>query len=210
MSKLSVYIIGSGGHAQQVIDILEINYIIKGFFDDAYPNKKYMYHNTKYPIIDTIQNIYNHIDKDTNLFCSIGDNTQRKNICTKLSNFKFINCISPYARISTNAITSTGNYIGHNVIISGGTIIGSYNILNDCCVLPHDCVIGNYNHISIGAVCGGGVHMGDLNLMGLNSTVLPKIIIGNNNILGAGTVLLHNITNNSKYCGNPGKIIKSL
>lgn len=216
----TVYILGAGGHAQQVIDVFEeLNYTIKGIFDDIYPNKHHIC-NGKYMIIDKIENIQNHIEQDCNVFCAIGDNFIREQLYTKLINynfnfnfnfnFTFINCISPHARISKNIDIGIGNYIGHNVVISGGTKIGSHNILNEGCILPHDCNIGNFNHISIGVVCGGNVIIGNNNLLGLNCTILPKITIGNNNLIGAGSVIIRTISNNSKYCGNPGKLLDSI
>jgi sugar O-acyltransferase (sialic acid O-acetyltransferase NeuD family) len=204
--SLEVYILGAGGHANQVIDVFEeLNYTIKGFFDDEYPNKRIF---NKYAIINTINNIEKHLEKNSNLFCAIGNNAIRDEICTKLKHFNFINCVSPHSRISKNITIGTGNYIGHNVIISGGTCIGSHNILNESCILPHDCKIGNFNHISIGAVFGGNVSTGDRNLFGLNSTILPKLSIGNDNLIGAGSVIIRSLSDHLKYCGNPGKQMK--
>jgi len=55
-------------------------------------------------------------------------------------------------------------------------------------------------------ICGQ-VNIGKLTFIGANSTIIQKIKIGINCIVGAGSVIIHNINNNSKVVGNPGRII---
>src|SRR5438105_2994203 len=67
-----VYILGAGGHAQQVVDVFEaLDYTIEGFFDDMMTEPETQFN--QYQIIDKIENIEKYLDKTTDIFCAIGD-----------------------------------------------------------------------------------------------------------------------------------------
>lgn len=203
--KPSVYLIGAGGHSKQVIDVFELNKIkILGIFDD----QKIGTHYKNYKISGKISDIPNKINITDNLFCTIGNNYTRKQICEKYYNYTFINCIHPLSFISDTVKMGKGNYIGSFTNILGDCEIGNFNVLNDSSTLPHDVKIGNYNHLAIGCSLGGWVNITNNVLIGVNATILPKITVNDDVIVGAGSVIVKDIPEKSTVVGNPGKIIK--
>lgn len=202
---MNVYIIGAGGHSKQIIDVFKLNNIfIKGIFDD---NKTNFHYNIK--IIDKINMIHKYLEPNDKLFCAIGNNNIRKEICNKFDCNIFINCIHPLSFVSDSVKIGNGNYIGSFVSILGDTVIGNHNILNDGCKIPHDNIIGNFNHISLNVTLGGNVNIGDIILIGLNSTILPNLYISDGTIIGGGTVITKNIVEKNKtIVGNPFRYLK--
>ena len=96
-SKNIVYIICTGGHAKQVIDIfLENGYDIKGAFDDNKTGNFYR----NIPILGKIDLIEDSEYDKMKFFCCIGDNKIREQIYTKFKNIHWINCISSHAYVS--------------------------------------------------------------------------------------------------------------
>ena len=207
---MEIFIIGAGGHAKQCIDIFEENnYGIIGLFDDDTNKIGTLYYG--YKVMDKIDNLSKYLSDASYLFCAIGNNHDRKRICEKYKHFKFTQCISQRAFISNSInFNKRGNYVGHNALLLANVQINNFNIINDGCIVPHDCIIGDYNHLSIRSVLGGRVVLRDLNLCGLNCTILPDIIIGSENIIGAGAVVIKNVDDNKIIVGNPGKIINNL
>jgi acetyltransferase-like isoleucine patch superfamily enzyme len=43
--------------------------------------------------------------------------------------------------------------------------------------------------------------------IGANAVIKQGLVIGDDVIIGAGSVVLHNVENNSKLVGNPGRLI---
>jgi len=197
-----IYLIGSGGHAKQVIDILPLGPRIMGIFDDQKTGEWY-----GYPILGTLDDLHLMIQvkgpEKVNLFCCIGDNQTRRNIMNRFHDCNWINCIAKDAKISKSVKLGNGNYIGQGVKILADTIIGDGNIINESATVTHDIIIGNWNHIAPGTVICGNVTISDLNLFGANSTLIPKIKIGHMNIFGAGSVINKDIGNFGKYVGVP-------
>jgi sugar O-acyltransferase (sialic acid O-acetyltransferase NeuD family) len=196
-----VYILFSGGHSKQCIDIFLDNHIpVLGLFDDNRPTGKF-YRGTE--IIGTIKDIQTKTQLNSVFFCACGNNTLRKSIITEYNNLTWINCISRHSIISPSAIIGTGNYIGASTKILADAVIGNFNILNDGCTVTHDNTIGDFNHIAPNASLGGFVTIGNLCLIGTNSTVNPTIQVTDNTTIGSGAVAIHNINTPGTYAGIP-------
>ena len=201
-----VYIIFSGGHSKQCIDIFLDNHIpVLGLFDDNRPPGLF-YRNTQ--IIGKISNINTCLLKCATFFCACGNNTLRSEIIKQLPGLTWTNCISRHSIISPSAIIGIGNYIGISTKILADANIGDFNILNDGCTITHDNKIGNYTHIAPNASLGGFVSIGDFCLVGTNSTVNPSVSVQNNIILGSGAVVIDNIYKPGTYVGVPAASIK--
>jgi sugar O-acyltransferase (sialic acid O-acetyltransferase NeuD family) len=198
-----VYIIFSGGHSKQCIDIFLDNHIpVRGLFDDNRPTGPF-YRGTV--ILGTIADIPHIAAKNALFFCACGNNKLRKEIIDKLPNLTWTNCISRHSIISPSARIGTGNYIGLTTKIASDAAIGNFNILNDGCTITHDNIIGNYNHIAPNASLGGFVSIGDFCLVGTNSTVNPSVSMRDNIILGSGAVVIQNLETPGTYVGVPCK-----
>jgi acetyltransferase EpsM len=200
----TIYIIGAGGHAKQVIDILLDNsYQICGIFDSY--RSGYFYRNL--PILGTIDDVLSIVPKNSNLFITFGDNKYRMDLYLKFKEYNFPNCISKQSYISQSTKIGYGNYIGCFTKIGEDCVVGNFNILNEGSIVAHDNFINDFNHLSINTSTGGNVIIGNLNLIGIGANILPKMTILDNNTIGAGCLVNKNIHFESKCIGVPMKII---
>jgi sugar O-acyltransferase (sialic acid O-acetyltransferase NeuD family) len=140
----------------------------------------------------------------------IGDNYLREKVAKLiLSNSNILeNVIDLHAVISKSANIGNGVFASKGVLVNAFSTIGSFSILNTGCIIEHECEIGIASHIAPGAVLAGNVKVGNRTFIGANAVIKQGLVIGDDVIIGAGSVVLHNVENNSKLVGNPGRLLK--
>ncbi|MEG2587498.1 MAG: acetyltransferase [Cetobacterium sp.] len=203
-----IVIIGAGGHAKVLIDIVEKrkkflqdNVSIYGILDDNYAEENFL----GYPYLGKIADLQK-IDgyKNKKYIIAIGNNQIRENISKKLE-ISFITLIHPTAILGKNVKIGIGTAIMAGVIINSSSRIGNHTIINTGAIVEHDCMIDNYVHISPKVAIAGGVKIGKASWIGIGSSIIQEIRIGKNVMLGAGSVVVKNLKNNSKAFGVPAK-----
>lgn len=209
-----IIIIGSGGHAKVVADIiltrkekLKENLEIIGFLDDNFKNLKY---NNIFgiPILGDLENIKNFISKDYSFVIAIGDNDIRKKISENYSKLNYYTAIHPKSIISREVKIGAGTVVMANVVINPNSIIGKHCILNTSSVIEHDSRLGSYVHISPNVTLCGGVNINNNSWIGAGSVVKQQVTIGENVVVGAGSVVIKNVEDSIIIAGNPTKNIK--
>lgn len=197
----NIAIIGAGGHAKVIIDIIqEIGlYNIIGIYDD---NKTESIMGIK--IIGKISEIDPTIE---NFIIGIGNDKVRKLIYEKHINLNWATLIHPKSIISKSASISKGTIVCAGAIIQPEVKIGMHCIINTNSNIDHESIIGDFCSICPSTTICGQVTIGTLSFIGANSTIIQCIRIGNNCIVGAGSVIIRNVEDNCKIVGNPGKLI---
>jgi len=111
--------------------------------------------------------------------------------------------------------------IGHDVGLSGATILARKNIIIGNHVLfGGNCTILDSDHHPLGPeerlnnhskeIQSKSVVIGDNVWLGLNVIVLKGVTIGKNSVIAAGSVVVKDIPENVLAAGNPAKMIKPL
>lgn len=204
----NIILIGAGGHASVIIDILEAmikqgNQIkIYGLLDDNNDKSEFM----GYKILDKVKNANLYASEETEFVIAIGSNTIRKNIAMKFKNLKYFIPIHPTAIISNRVDINEGTVIMPRAIINPNTKIGRHSIINSGSIIEHDSKIESFTHISPGATLCGGVKVGEESHIGANSTVIQYKSIGANTIVGAGSTVISDIDSDVVVVGSPAKI----
>jgi acetyltransferase EpsM len=201
-------IIGAGGHAKVILDILEKKRIDNiCFFDDQKTGDF-----EGYPIWGKVSDIKTIIKQENYMefIIAIGDNTLREKIANELEPFqiKYKTAIHPSAQIGKNVFIHEGTVVMANAVINSSTIIGKHCIINTSSSVDHDCTIDDFVHISPGVNIAGGVKVGKASHIGTGASVIPQIEIGYDTTIGAGAVVINNIPSNVIAVGCPAKIIK--
>lgn len=207
MSK-SVLVLGSGGHAAVVVDMLrQLNYDIVGLVAQDQP--------VALPVFDGLiwyssDNDVLSFDKDTILLINAigslpGQNTRFK-IYDKFKElgYHFATLVSPSAIVSDYALLFEGVQVMPGAIVNVNARIGENSIINSGAIVEHDCVIGCHNHIAPGAVLSGGVVTNEYVHIGTGAKVVQSIHIGEHTIIGAGaTVNKHLDSKKTLYVAKP-------
>lgn len=193
--KKNIIIIGSGGHARSIIELIESTnkwHIIGLIGLKNELNKKVM----GYEVIGIDEDLKELRKNYFNCFIAIGQikNYQKRiNIANKLKNLKF-NIPSIYASssvVSKHALIKSGVSVGHGAIINSNAVVGENCIINTNTVIEHDSEICDFCHISTGVLINGGVKIGKQSFIGSGAIIRENIEIPSNTIISAGRIVLH-------------------
>lgn len=207
-----VIVIGSGGHAKVIIDIilqrnkiLDDNLNIIGILDDKY-NEDEKIEIFETPVIGKIDKMLE-LHENVYYVIAIGNNNVRRKIAEKYSDKKFIKLIHPKATIGEKVNIEDGTVVMAGSIINSYTKIGKHCILNTGSIIEHDNIIENYVHISPNATLCGGVTVGEETWVGAGTTIIQEKKIGKKVMIGAGAVVIRDVKDKSKILGIPGKVL---
>ena len=195
MPKSSILIIGSGGHAKSIIDLLQTNdqYEILGLIGKPENIDKEI---LGYKIIGSDKDLGKIRSKVSNAVVAIGqikDVKLRQNIFTLLKQYNYRTpCIvSKYSYISSYSVIGEGTCIGHNVVVNAGVNVGKYCILNTKCLIEHDSIIGDFCHISTGVLVNGNVNIGSESFIGSGSIIREGITIPSGTVVSSGKRIMN-------------------
>jgi sugar O-acyltransferase (sialic acid O-acetyltransferase NeuD family) len=204
-----VIVIGSGGHAKVVIDILEE---MSGIEIIGVTSKSLDKNTTfcNYPVLGDDNSLK---DYDRNVYyCAMGlggysDNKLRESVFdyVKSLGMFFINVIHPTAIISRKSVLGEGIVIFPGVILNTDTVIGNNTIIATRSSVDHETVIGDHVLVSAGVTIGAYSVINNGSLLALGSKVISGIVIGKNSLIAAGAVVVKNVPDNSRVFGVPAK-----
>lgn len=197
-----VIIIGAGGHAKVIADIvIKNNDILLGFLDDNIEIGTYIIEN--YKVLGNIPKCIEYKNDDIEFIIGIGDNHTREKIAD-MYDLKYYTAIHPNAIISIDVKIYEGTTIMAGSCINAGTCIGKHCIINTGAIVEHDNVLEDYVHISPNAVLAGNIKIGKYTHIGVGAIVRNNIIITKDCIIGAGAVVVKDINETGKvYVGLP-------
>ena len=206
MSK-KVVILGAGGHAKMIADIIiKSGDSVYGFLDDNLTaGTKIM---GQYSVLGKINDCIK-LQKDEELYfiIGIGNNYIRKEIYEKYK-LNYYTAIHPTAVIAIDTKIGEGTVIKSNATIDVSTTIGKNCIIGTGAIVAHDNNIGNYVHVPPNATLCGTVTIGDFTHIGAGTTVINNINIVSDCVIGAGAVVAKDIKEKGTYVGVPVKKIK--
>lgn len=205
-----VILIGGGGHAKIVVDIIkksglyEIEAIIVNNISDC--------DNTwNYPVFEGDEKFIEFKQKGIEkAVIGIGgykNNDNRKRIFENLKNLglSVCNVIDPSAIISESVIFGEGNVIFPGVILNAGVRIGNNVIVATGSTIDHETILEDNVLISAGVTIGAYSIIKDSALVALGAKIISGIEIGPNSLIAAGAVVVNNIKANEKVFGIPAK-----
>lgn len=206
MGLKPVIIIGNGGHARVLVDILLLQK--REIIGYTAPNEE----NNPYSItyLGGDEEILKYDPQEielVNALGSISDTKPRANIFNffKLKGYRFSTTIHPSAVISETATLGEGVQIMAGAVIQPFVNIADNTIVNTSTSIDHDCCISKHCHIAPGCVLSGGIKIGESTHIGTGAKIIQNISIGKNVLVGAGSLVLRDIGDNKKVYGSPAK-----
>jgi sugar O-acyltransferase (sialic acid O-acetyltransferase NeuD family) len=204
---VSVLILGAGGHAKVVADVLELSGTdIAGYLDDdpRLIGERLL----GYPVLGPIASLAAHAP--TGLIVGVGSNDARRRIVERVGDSArelWINAIHPRAVVAASARRALGQgiLIGAGAVVNPDTRVADHVIVNTGATVDHDCDLGVFAHIAPGCHLAGNVTVGAGTLIGIGSTVIPGIHIGARSIVGAGSVVVRDVPDGVTAKGVPAR-----
>ena len=193
-----VLILGSGGHASVIVDILrQLNYEIVGLVSPDNDSKSKVFSGIDFFISDDdVLKFDKNKIKLVNGLGSLPGNKSRSLIYNKFVSlgYEFETIIASTAFISSYAELGNGVQVFPGVIIQAGASIGANSIINTGAIIEHDCIIGQNNHIAPGVTLSGQVTTEEQVHIGTGASVIQSVFIGKNTTVGAGAVINKNVS----------------
>ena len=213
MKEKPVILLGAGGHAKVLLDILlEQNVEILGIAEkDGEDRPAGLY---GVPVIGNDSDVQKYLPDEIELVNgvgSIGSTMLRQGLYEKFKRqgYHFRQVIHPCAVVSRRAELGEGVQVMAGAVVNIGTRIGANSIVNTKASIDHDCVIGMHVHIAPGATLSGGVAVGDESHVGAGATVLQGVNLGAGVIVGAGATVVGDLAERGTYYGVPARPIKA-
>ncbi|HEY2011896.1 MAG TPA: acetyltransferase [Bryobacteraceae bacterium] len=205
--KDRVVILGGGGHAKVVIDILEEagEVEIAGFVSPAEQPDSLC----GYPRLGPDEALAETLNTGIGAaFVAIGDNRRRRDCIAAVERhgFTLINAISRSAIVSRHATLARGIAVMPGAVINTGSRIEDGAIVNTNASVDHDCVIGACAHVAPGAALAGCVRLGEGVFLGTGCSVIPDITIGPWTTVGAGSVVIGDLPGGVVAVGAPAAV----
>ena len=210
MSK-KIFLIGSGGHAKVLIDILsnqgiKIDAVVSPELDLSNKIFKNIMHLTD-------DKVFNYSSDEIILLNGIGSipgNPLRNLMFKKFRDhsYEFLTIKAKTSIVSNSCNLGRGVQIMPGAIINADVTIGENTIINSGVIIEHDCIIGNNNHIAPGAVICGQTRTEKNVHIGTGASVIQTVTIGENSVVGAGSSITKDVEKNTKCI--PAAVTKSL
>ncbi len=201
---MKILIVGSGGHAKVVADILSATdtLIPHGFIGKTRKD-------STLPVLGNDEDAKD-IPHD-GIVLAIGDNRLRAKIHEIYAdrNETFISAIHPSAVIAPDVIIEPGCMICAGVVVNSGSRIGAHTILNTGCTVDHDCTVGPFAHVAPGVNLAGNVTVGEETFMGIGSCAIQGLTIGDRAMVGAGAAVIRNVPSGQTVVGVPARELSS-
>jgi sugar O-acyltransferase (sialic acid O-acetyltransferase NeuD family) len=190
---MRIVIMGAGGHAQVVADILwRMHDTGLDIWPVAYLDDNVTLHGQTFldvPVAGAVNQL-GQIEHEA-VIVAIGNGRIRQQLFTTLQQQgkRFVIARHPTAVIAPDVQIGPGTMICASVVVNTGTIIGHNVILNTACTIDHHNRIGDHAHIAPGVHLGGDVWVGEGTLVGIGAAILPQRRIGRWATVGSGAVI---------------------
>jgi sugar O-acyltransferase (sialic acid O-acetyltransferase NeuD family) len=200
-------IIGAGGHALEVMDVLGAQAELF-FYDDVDPARLLV---KQYPVLKSAEDVIAKLGDQFAFLLGIGSVHLREKLFHSFTGMggQLQGLRAASASVSTHA--TGGIYdVMQLSFIGPDTLIGTGTLINTGAQVHHEVHIGKFCEISPRAVLLGRAHIGNYCSIGAQATILPKVRIGNNVTVAAGAVVTKDIPANCMVAGVPAIIKKHL
>lgn len=206
MSAGPVIVLGAGGHAKVVIELLRASgHEVFGVLD-ADPAPRTVVGATVVGDDSRLESLK--AEGVTHAFIAIGDNGLRLRLGRKAqkAGFELVNAVSPFARVSPSVRLGAGIAIMAGAVINAESDIRDLAIINTGAVIDHDGLICEAAHVAPGCVLAGDVTVGQRAFLGVGTSVIPGRRIGEDVVIGAGACVVHDIAAGSLAMGVPARV----
>ena len=205
-----IIVVGAGGHCSTLLSVLRYydQFNVIGIADRGIEttDEEISGYSVKYSWND-LCDLY---QKGTRYaVIAIGDNTERKELLSKLSRIGFSvpTIVHPTAVIEQDAEIEPSNVVCMGAKIGTKVSIGRNCVVYTGSNIDHEVQVGDHVFIAPGCNIAGRVTIGEGSFIGIGSTVKEKIVIGSNAVIGAGSVVIRDVPDHEVVAGVPARNI---
>lgn len=156
-------VVGAGGQGKSVAELLLLQneYELIGFVDDAYPSVSEVW---GFPVLGKVT-AETFLSLQGNAECfvvAIGNNELRESIFKLIDGVGLVlpNIVHPKAFVSPRAMLGKGCAVMANAVIGTEARLGDGVIVNSGAIVDHYAVVDDFGHLGLNASMAGGTHLG--------------------------------------------------
>ena len=189
-SAMKAIILGAGGHAKSILQLIrEAGYSIAGVVD------------SKLGKGSAFLDVYSVLGDDADLrairdsgisiaFVGVGGatgNAARAKVFEQLKEAGFIMppLVSKMANFDPTSHVGEATYVFPGATVGANCVIGRNVIVNQSSIICHDCRIDDHAHLAPGSILAGSVTVGSGSTIGMGATIMNNLAVG-------ADVLVHN------------------
>ena len=208
VKKEKVVVLGSGGHAKVVIDILEA----EGRFEIVGLTTKDALQNLgNYPVLGDDEILPDLLAQGV-AWAAIGvggytSNALRKQIYqhVKSLGFHVATAVHPSAVITGGVSIGQGSVIFAGVVLNPQVMIGDNVVVATGSTVDHETRVENHVLISAGVTVGAKVTIQEGALLAIGSTIVSGVTVGKNALVCAGAVVIRDVPDDARVLGVPAR-----
>lgn len=204
-------ILGAGGHAKELLEILLIKYSPKeiALFDNVTPEPDIPKFFLGFKVLRKIADLERwYLQTDQQFVLGVGGIAARKKLydIAILSGGLAVTISAENAEIGQmETKLAEGTTVMQMAFISNSVYIGKGTLINTRASVHHDVIVGEFCEIGPGAMLLGRSQIGNGVFIGAGAIILPDMSIGNDCVVGAGSVVTKNVLSNCTVKGNPAR-----
>ncbi len=202
-----IVVLGGGGHARVVIEILLVaGWQVVGFTDgqrrgEVWCSVPCLGDDSELPAVRAAG--------VARAIVAVGENALRGRLAQQATaaGFRLANAIHPGAHLSPTVSLGSGIAIMAGVVLNAGVVVRDNAIVNTGATVDHDCQLGAQVHVAPGCHLAGSVVVEEGALIGVGAVVGRgrRLVIGERAVVGAGSVVIRDVPAGSTVVGNPAR-----
>jgi sugar O-acyltransferase (sialic acid O-acetyltransferase NeuD family) len=194
-------IVGAGGHAACLIDVLRgSGYCMVGCTEARLPIGTHVLDHVE--VIGSDDILASLLQQGVKVaFIGIGDpltNRKRADIYNELTRMGFIlpALIAPGAEIGSESEIGPGSVVLRGASIGPRCKVGANVLVNQGSILCHDSIVSDHCHLAPGAIVAGRCHIGTGTTIGMGATVYMGVSVGDWTLVHNNVAITRNISSN--------------
>lgn len=207
-------VIGTGGHAKRVLDILERTpgQRVVGLLDAARPAGEIFF---GYPVLGddaALADVVRRHAVDAALV-AIGDNWRRAAVAREaraaVPGLPLGTAVHPSAQVARGATIGPGAVISANAVLDCDAHVGALAIVGIGATVAHDAQLEDDASLAGHVAVGGGARVGRASAVGIGARIIHGITIGAHTVIGAGATVVRDIPAYSVAYGAPARVVRT-
>jgi sugar O-acyltransferase (sialic acid O-acetyltransferase NeuD family) len=216
MSAQRLFLLGTGGNAADVLDIVDaINaaagspvWEVAGAFDDDRAEGEAFY---AIPVMGPIAAA--RATAEGSFINTIGSDAsfRRRPAVVSAAGVdagRYATLVHPGAAVSPRARLGRGVYVHFGACVGGGVAVGDYVSIAAGCLVGHDTVVGEHTVLAPGATVGGFCDVGRCCYVGARATVRQRLRVGEGALVGMGANVIRDVAAHAVVVGNPAQRLR--